>query len=323
MLKIHTISNFRKLLKNKENITFPILFYGPEEFLIKDTIDKIIKLFNLKRKIYFLSEIPLEEIIKNLSNFSLFEDDQENSVYICFEAEKTFENINTLKSYLKYLKQGKVIFISKEDIIPPKLLVYYFKGKDISAYIKKELLEILSDFLIIYSPKIKKEKIKTLILQKFSKYKINLSEKALEKLLEITTDLFSLKNETDKLILYALETKKKILDENDIEKLCVGFDFDFWETLNLYLEGDYKKFIKYFEKAYRENPYLSIPFYLGRLKNIIKGKTSYDKIIFQRYKSKVLKLYSLLIDLDIFLRQEYNLRFLLERLIFEKEKSNL
>ncbi len=311
MLRISAISNFRKNLKNEKDIKFPLLFYGPEIFLIKDTIEKICILKNTKKKTYFLSETSIEDIVKSASNFSLFE---ENVIYVIYEFEMLLSNLEKLKLNLPFLKNN-IIFISQEEIIPAKLLVSYFKGQNISRYLSKELIEVLKNFEIIYSSKMKKDKLKSLIIQKFSKYSISLEETALEMLLEIANDLQNLKLETDKLILYALEMKKKLIKKEDVELLCIGFEFNFWETINLFLEGNYDKFINYLEKAYRDNIYFSIPMFLGRLKNIIKGKTSYDKMIFAKYGKKLLLLYKYFIDLDINLRKNYNIKEISQQLL--------
>ena len=234
MLKILTINDFRKNLKNEQKVKFPLLFYGPEIFLIKDTIEKICTLNKKKRKTYFLSDVSIEDIVKSTSSFSLFE---ESLIYVIYEFEILLSNLEKLKLNLPFLKNN-VIFVSQEEIIPAKLLVSYFKGQDISKYLSKELLEVLKSFEIIYSSKMKKDKLKSLIIQKFSKYSISLEDDALEMLLEIANDLQNLKLETDKLILYALETKKKLIKKEDVELLCIGFEFNFWETINLFLEGN-------------------------------------------------------------------------------------
>ena len=317
MLKISAITNFRKNLKSGKGIKFPLLFFGPEIFLIKDTIEKICLLNKAKKKIYFLSEISLEDIVNSSANFSLFE---ENIIYVVYEFELLLSDLEKLKQNLNFLKNN-LIFISQEEIISSKLLFSYFKGQDISKYLSKELLEVLKYFEIIYSSKMKKDKLKSLIIQKFSKYSISLEKEALDTLLNLVSDLQSLKLETDKLLLYALETKKKVIKKEDVEFLCIGFEFNFWDTINLFLEGNYDKFIEYLEKAYRENIYLSIPMFLGRLKNIIKGKSSYDKIIFSKYSRQVLLLYKYFIDLDINLRKNSNIKDISQRLLVSVLKN--
>ena len=311
MLKISTITNFRKNLKNEKNINFPLLFFGPEIFLIKDTIDKICTLKDVKKKTYFLSEVSLEDIINSASSLSLFE---KEIIYVVYEFELLLSNLEKLKQNLNFFKNN-LIFISQEEIIPTKLLFSYFKGQDISKYLSKDVLEVLKNFEIIYSSKMKKDKLRSLVIQKFSKHSISLEKDALETLLNLVNDLQSLKWETDKLVLYALETNKKIIKKEDVQLLCVGFEFNFWDTINLFLEGNYDKFIEYLEKAYRENMYLSIPMFLGRLKNIIKGKTSYDKMIFSKYPKQVLLLYKYFIDLDINLRKNSNIKSLSQQLL--------
>ena len=311
MLKISVITNFRKNLKSEKNINFPLLFFGPENFLIKDTIEKICTLKGVKKKTYFLSEVSLEDIINSASSFSLFE---KEIIYVVYEFELLLSNLEKLKQNLNFFKNN-LIFVSQEEIISTKLLFSYFKGKDISNYLPKDLLEILKNFEIIYSSKMKKDKLKSLVIQKFLKYSISLEKEALETLLNLVNDLQSLKWETDKLVLYALETNKKIIKKEDVQLLCIGFEFNFWDTINLFLEGNYDKFIEYLEKAYRENIYLSIPMFLGRLKNIIKGKTSYDKMIFSKYSKKVLLLYKYFIDLDINLRKTYNIKDISQELL--------
>jgi len=311
MLKISTITNFRKNLKNEKNINFPLLFFGPEIFLIKDTIDKICTLKDVKKKTYFLSEVSLEDIINSASSLSLFE---KEIIYVVYEFELLLSNLEKLKQNLNFFKNN-LIFISQEEIIPTKLLFSYFKGQDISKYLSKDVLEVLKNFEIIYSSKMKKDKLRSLVIQKFSKHSISLEKDALETLLNLVNDLQSLKLETDKLVLYALETNKKIIKKEDVQLLCVGFEFNFWDTINLFLEGNYDKFIEYLEKAYRENMYLSIPMFLGRLKNIIKGKTSYDKMIFSKYPKQVLLLYKYFIDLDINLRKNSNIKSLSQQLL--------
>jgi DNA polymerase III delta subunit len=195
--------NFWEFLKK-----FPIqkgevvVFYGEEEYYFNLLIENLKKKFS-NVEIFHGEDIVIEDLPELLGEVSLFQLGKGGNLRIV--VIKNFEKV--LKGLRKKQKEFLRKILNKSFSKSLLLLIQEeIKNRDWN----KEPWKILKErakYVIPVKPLSEKSKRKW-ILKMFEKEKIEISPDAVDFLLESITDLTELKNEIEKLILYAKKEKK-------------------------------------------------------------------------------------------------------------------
>ena len=218
MVKEYSVSQFLK------EGSFPesgfVVVHGEDEFLHKNVLKKIkkeFKSYNLHRG----DEISADKFLELLGEKNLFSSNSK-TVNVVWNAEKFL-----LKLKGNWKKKIPAFFERKI----PNLVVLHFITELKKNELSKEPLKSLfsNAALIVKVSKLNKRQIYLLLKRRFQAEGIEVEEGVLEYLSENIDDLNALKVELDKLITYALSSKRLTLEE--VKELTFGtvkvtpFDF--------------------------------------------------------------------------------------------------
>lgn len=252
------IINYNDLIKYTKKINC-YLFYGPNEGLIEETIEKTIKP-NFSKNVFFYSEIEIlnnpDIFLENIFNESFFE--KEKLIIIGQATDKLFNVIEKIDE--KSLNQNKIII--KTGVLEKKSkLRNFFEKKEnliIVAFYEENyqsLLSMAQNFLRINKIKISNENL-NFIIERSRNNRINL------------------KNELKKIVLLS-STKKFISFEDIIKIINPSQNYQITDLTDCFLLNDKKKIFKIInENNFNDQDNLLIIknflFKLKRLKKIKK-----------------------------------------------------
>jgi len=198
--------NFAELnthLKNKK-INHLYYFFGEEIFLIESTVKEIEKVISIKpeeKEIFYGSSIDIDIFISSLSSLSLF---GERKFILVKESNKIKTAIKkTISQYLSTPKETcYLIFINPEKI-----------RKD--EFQKDEIIkEIARSGDVVEFKQLSETECIKFVREEFSSRGKNISLNEIETFLELTgNNLFDIKNEMEKLILFVGAKKEITLED--------------------------------------------------------------------------------------------------------------
>jgi len=231
-----------------------VVIYGPEE-VFHGAILKRLRKENSRYLTYHGDEVDIDKFVSLLGEKNLFTSTRK-TVNVLLKGELFFEK-------LKKKQKEKLIRLLN---LPIGNLILVFIQKDLTKKEKeKEPYKTLlgKADLVISAKSLNKPQLTALIKKKFQREGIDIDEEAINFLQTAFTDTLELKNEIEKLILYALDRKRLTLSE--VKELVVGNQkysvFDFQNA--------------FFDKKLSES--------LKIFKTLIKGVPGYEAkaIVFQ------------------------------------------
>ena len=218
----------------RKNLKFPsggvIVVYGPEEVLHKNLFRKLKEQFG-SYFFHYGDELTLDKLYELAGERSLFSSGK-REVNIIWQAEKFF-------SKLKRRQKERLTSLLRREIA--NLLVFSITAELKKTDWGKEPYKTLREVAAaIYSAKgLNRTQIAALIKKKFDKEGIQVSQEVVNYLLESFSDLSQLKQELDKLIVYALEKKKLNLEE--VKELTQGNrNYTIFDFQNRFFDKDLK-----------------------------------------------------------------------------------
>lgn len=183
------------------------LIYGPDRSIINNELNKLIKELKIEDIVkYDMTTSNILDVIEDASTVGLFSSNKIIILDDCYflSANKTIDNIEELEKYLeKYNPNNYCIFISYGEKVDTRKKIYKLlknKAKII------EQVSIDDEYLINYT----KEELAR------EKYKIEDITYFLNK---VGKNLYNVKNELNKLMMYKLESKE--IKNIDIDKIVV------------------------------------------------------------------------------------------------------
>ncbi len=222
--------DIKEALKKEDlfkNMPLYLFVYGEEAYYIKLLENKIKSFFNQEIRVFW-EDLSEESFFDLISSKSIFK--KENAVIIKGAKEflSKIKNLDLLEKFLKS-KNISVIFIENGPITE----------KDLN----KGALNVLKklSFLFIESKAPSLTEIKSIVSKKFKKENIDLKDEDINYIINICgKDLTNLKNETDKLLLYAFS--KKDLTKEDLKKvLSYTYQAEAFSILSAILDKNTKK----------------------------------------------------------------------------------
>ncbi|MFA5178131.1 MAG: DNA polymerase III subunit delta [Candidatus Paceibacterota bacterium] len=206
--------------------------------------------------------IDFENLKKEMFEASMF---KEKKLIII---DNAFENTKFKEAFLG---QGEKFFTDENVLV-------FYEAKEILAKDKflnylKEIKAKFENFDFL-SP----AKTKTWIKQEVSNNKVEISDSALEELIDyLGNDLWSLSNEIKKLAHYVLANKKKEITSAEIKKLIIpDLELNIFEAIDAIANKNKKKAINLLKEHLKQGaevPYL-FSMVAWQIKNIIIAKTS-------------------------------------------------
>lgn len=183
------------------------LIYGPDRSIINNELNKVLETLKIKDIVkYDMTNNNLLDVIEDASTIGLFSNNKIIILDDCYflTANKTIDNIEELEKYIeKYNPNNYCIFISYTEKIDTRKKIYKLL-KDKAKII--EQVKIDNNYLINYI----KEELKR------EKYKIENIEYFLNK---VGNNLYNVKNELNKLMMYKLDSKE--IKNTDIDKITI------------------------------------------------------------------------------------------------------
>ncbi len=215
-----------------------LIILGDEFYITKVILDKIKEKFDIS--VIWGDETSLEDIINTATETSMFS-----------EAKGKVTIIRYTDKLLKKLRKKEVEkFISLLKRLKDNYLVLVYESSVNKQDINKEPLRtLLSNFTFVKAQKHSRQRIADIIRRKFIREGKTIDDSTIELLIEICgTDLMFLKQETDKLLLYANE--KKEISKEDVIKVCSPYGtytvFDFIDSVLLKDFQNALKILKFF-----------------------------------------------------------------------------
>ena len=182
------------------------LIYGENDYLIKTSINKIIKKDNYYDIIHYdMSVDKIENILDEANKISLFGNKLiicNNCKFLSRQKSDIEQNIDLLINYLDNINEYVILILSNNNIDNSKKIIKKLKEKA----------------KIIECSNLTDNELRNIIIKKFNKegYKIDIS--AANKLIELTlSDMYAINLEINKLLMYKLDDK--IIDIHDVENL--------------------------------------------------------------------------------------------------------
>lgn len=193
------------------------LFYGEEDFLIKNAIDEIVKNHPNGQVVrYDLSETNVSILLEDASMVSLFDDEKviigENADFLsgALKKETVNHNIESLSKYLEHPNPSTTVIFTVFDKLDKRKNIV---KKMLEKTSTKEFTKLNDNGLMTFAKNICEK----------ADYQISL--KALTMLIDrVGNNLYLLHSECEKLMLYKAIEKK--IDDKDIEEMIVKYDFD-------------------------------------------------------------------------------------------------
>ena len=181
------------------------LLYGTDNSIISNELNKIIAELNIKDVVkYDIPNSNILDIVEDASTVGLFSTNKIIILDDCyfFSANKSIDNIEILENYIKnYNPDNYCIFISYTDKIDTRKKIYKLLKENAKII---ERLKIDDEYIISY---IKEELLKEKYKLEDINYFIN----------RVGKNLYTIKNELNKLMMYKLEDK--YISNNDIDKI--------------------------------------------------------------------------------------------------------
>lgn len=249
---------------NKNNF---YLLYGTDKSILNKEINDIKKTLSIKEEdiIYYNIE-DVKDIIEEALTISMFS----NNKFIIIDStnflseKKEVSNINLLEDYFEhYNKDSYLIFISNKDTIDSrKKLVKLIASKGI---MKKA--EATNDYLTKYVNGYLKD----------ANYKMSNIDIATF-LSRVGTNINSINNELDKLMLYKVEDK--IITKDDIEKLVEeNIDNPVYDLVGFILKNEKEKAIKLYNNFTQNGMDAAslIPVIAAQIRLLFQVKRLYNK----------------------------------------------
>lgn len=183
------------------------LIFGPDRSIVNNELNKVIEKLKIEDVVkYDMTASSLLDVIEDASTVGLFSDSKIIVLDDCYflGANKTIDDIEELEKYLdKYNSNNYCILVAYLEKVDTRKKIYKLlksKAKII------EQVKIDDDYLISYV----KEELKR------EEYKIENIDYFLDK---VGKNLYNVKNELNKLMMYKLETKD--IRNIDIDKIVV------------------------------------------------------------------------------------------------------
>lgn len=183
------------------------LIYGQEKSLIHLELDKLLKRLNIKDIItYDMTENNLLDVIEDASTVGLFQPQKVIILENCYflSANKTIDHLEKLEQYIEHFNPNNYC-----------ILISYAEKVDT----RKKIFKLLNKYgKIIEVKKMDHDGLKKYVetILKEEKYTMENIDYFLDK---VGNNLYNVKNELDKLMMYQMETKKII--KEDIDKITV------------------------------------------------------------------------------------------------------
>ncbi len=227
------------LLRNidRKEIDGVYILIGEEVYLARVVIDKLKETFEVKT--LWGDEISVSDVVDAVSEGNIFSE-KGGKVTLLRYADK----------FLKKLKKKeKEIFLSflKKFKGNPFFMIYEYSvtKQDLS---KDPLKTVLNLCNVVRIPRQSVQKIKETVKRKFIREGKSIDEEAIDLIIEFCgNDLMLLKQETDKLLLYAEE---KNISTDDVKKVCSPFgSLTIFDFIDAFFTKDFEKalnMIKYF-----------------------------------------------------------------------------
>lgn len=193
------------------------LFYGEEDFLIKDAISDVEKKHQGGQVItYDLSETNISVLLEDASMVSLFDDEKViigyNADFLSGASKKETinHNIDSLSKYIDHPNPSTTLILTTFDKLDKRKNIV---KKMLEKTSTKEFNKLNDNGLMAFAKNI------------FEKSLYQCSMKALTMLIDrVGNNLYLLNSECEKLMLYKMTEKK--IEVEDIEEMIVKYDFD-------------------------------------------------------------------------------------------------
>ncbi|WP_340691034.1 DNA polymerase III subunit delta [Hydrogenobacter thermophilus] len=214
---------YQKNLESREIKPLNVI-QAQDEYVLKAFIDKLSSLYHVK--ILWGDELDRKSLL-SITESEMFI--KKKRVFVIKNAEELFKGVKDGKyftSLAKKLNNSSIFFVISEKLSKQQL--------------EKEPLKTLlsiGDLLEAKSPD--KRKIRELVKNRFVKEGRQIDDSALDYLLEITSyNLMELKNEVDKLILYADER----ITLEDVKAICISnIEYTVFDFINAFYTKDLEK----------------------------------------------------------------------------------
>ena len=183
------------------------LIYGPDRSIINNELNKVIDKLKIDDIVkYDMTNSSLLDVIEDASTVGLFSNNKIIILDDCYflSANKTIDNLESLEKYIeKYNPNNYCILISYAEKVDTRKKIYKLlksKAKII------EQVKVDDDYLLNYiNEELKREQ-----------YKIDDINYFLNK---VGKNLYNVKNELNKLMMYKLDTK--MITRDDVDKITV------------------------------------------------------------------------------------------------------
>jgi len=191
-------------MKNKYNF---YLIYGPEHSVINNELNKLVKSLKIEDVVtYDMTVSNIIDIVEDLTTLGLFSKRKIIILDNCYflSASKSIENLEALEKYiLKYNPDNYCILTSYTDKIDTRKKIYKLL-KDNAKILEYNKIDA------VYLRKYVKEELEK------NNYKMNNIDYFINK---VGKNLYNIKNELNKLIMYKLDTRE--ITKTDIDKITI------------------------------------------------------------------------------------------------------
>lgn len=244
------------------------LFHSTNDFLLNHTIEEKIKEFNVDPFNiikYDLLENSSDDILEDLQTVSFFAEKKVIVIRNIDELEKEDEYV--IKSWVSYFEKPNpdvIVIIAMQELLPETSLLG-------GALFKFAFIEKVKDM--------EKKDYPDFIKNMFKKYQYQISDDAVEALLERTNLDFNLINqEAEKLMLFAYDTKE-INEKAVILLVSRNLEENIFELTNALLSKNQTKTIEIFYDlvARNEDPLRILNNIVGKVRELMHTKLLLDK----------------------------------------------
>jgi DNA polymerase III subunit delta len=244
------------------------LFHSTNDFLLNHTIEEKIKEFNVDPFNiikYDLLENSSDDILEDLQTVSFFAEKKVIVIRNINELEKEDEFV--IKNWVTYFEKPNpdvILIIALQELLPETTLLG-------GALFKYAFIEKVKDM--------EKKDYPEFIKNMFKKYQYQITDDAVESLLERTNLDFNLINqEAEKLMLFAYETKE-INEKAVILLVSRNLEENIFELTNALLSKNQTKTIEIFYDlvARNEDPLRILNNIVGKVRELMHTKLLLDK----------------------------------------------
>ncbi len=239
-----SIIQFQKEFFSKPPERRVFVIHGDEPYLIKTFLNKLKEKYGDSYTVLWGDELTEEEFFSNLSESSIFGNAKERAIVI-FNFEGFLKKLGRKKKSkefvikaLRGVKSNYVFIVIDRRLQKQELNSEPYKSITVFGGILK-------------ADKLSKQKIRQLVAKKFKDKGINVDEKAVDYLLELSEyNLMELKLEVEKLIDYATENKKLSLEEVKRLSFFISGSANVFEFIDAFLKGDREKALLLLDRLY-------------------------------------------------------------------------